>query len=134
MNEQSYNLNANFVSDFTGLFVKFVAALFLIYALVLIINLLRDKFVKTEADAKNADYLEFFTILNRLFFISGFGFVIANLITVFFSEINNSKVTLAFVSEWKYLTFGIILIFIGISFKSVKKRIVKERNESLKSE
>jgi len=136
MEKQAVNFNTSLFEGYTGLFVKLVAAIIIIYGLVLIINILRDKFINKKEDYKQADYLDLFTILNRLFYISGYGFIIGNILQVLFNQMSDNKSpfgNLANIAssggEWGYLTFGIILIFIGLSFKSIKKTILKERSK-----
>lgn len=134
MEKQSFNLNTSLFGGYPGLFVKLVTAIILIYGLVLIINILRDKFINKKEDYKQADYLDLFTILNRLLYISGYGFIIGNILQVLFNTMSNNKSPFKNIAnmgeEWGYLTFGIIIIFIGLSFKSIKKTILKERREA----
>ena len=135
MEKQSFNLNTSLFGGYPGLFIKLVTAIILIYGLVLIINILRDKFINKKEDYKQADYLDLFTILNRLLYISGYGFIIGNILQVLFNTMSNNKSPFKNIAnmgeEWGYLTFGIIIIFIGLSFKSIKKTILKERREEV---
>jgi len=141
MEKQSVNFDTSLFEGYTGLFVKLVIAIIIIYGLVLIINILRDKFINKKEDYKQADYLDLFTILNRLLYISGYGFIIGNLLQVLFDKMSDNKSPFKNLGnitnlggEWGYLTFGIIIIFIGLSFKSIKKTILKERaNEVIKN-
>jgi hypothetical protein len=133
MQTQSFKINADVPGKYTDLFMYFVLVIMLIYALIILVNFFRDKYINKESSFKNADYIDLFTILNKLLFISGFGFVIGNVLQVFFEEISNRKYSsmMNFGGDWNYLTFGVIIIFIGISFKSAKKIILKDREDRI---
>jgi hypothetical protein len=109
--------------------MKLVFVIILIYALIFILNFLRDKFINKEENTRKADITDLLTILNKLFFISGFGFVIGNIFNAILNQLtrNNNMPSMNFKGDWDYLTFGIILIFIGIGFKAAKKALKKEK-------
>lgn len=122
---QSFNMTADFLSGFTALFVKLIFLIILVYLIVLIINFLRDKFINKVNDPKKDDITDLLTILNKLFFVSGFGFIIANIIQSLLNKatVGHRNHLMNFKGEWDYLAFGIILIFVGIGFKSANKTI-----------
>lgn len=126
---QSLNLNADFLGGFSAVFLKIVFAIIAVYVLIMILNFLRDKFINQETDSKKDDISDLLSILNKLFFISGFGFIIGNIVHFMLSQIsrNNGNMAMSFRGEWDYFTFGIILIFIGIGLKSGKELMVKDR-------
>jgi len=128
---QSFNLNADFLGGFTSTFMKLVFIIITVYLIVLILNFLRDKFISKVTDSKKDNISDLLIILNKLFFISGFGFIIGNIIQVLFSQLTNygGLGTMKFRGDWDYLTFGIILIFVGISFKVGNKALKKDRIE-----
>lgn len=130
--KQSFNLNADFFGGFTAIFVKLVFAIIVVYLLVMVMNFLRDKFINKEASRQKDDILDLLVILGKLFYISGFGFVIANIFQVLFSQIDSrhsSMASMNFRGEWDYLTFGIIIIFVGIAFKVGNRVLSKNRIE-----
>lgn len=127
MDKQSFNINTEFLGGHTGIFVKVFVAIILMYGFIILVNLLRDKFVNTDSKTKNPEIIDLLTILNKLFFISGFGFVLANFIQMLFKQATRNNRIKVVGGDWDYVTFGIILIFIGIAFKTAKKVILKER-------
>nr|WP_319571452.1 hypothetical protein [uncultured Draconibacterium sp.] len=130
--KQSFNLNADFLGGFTSVFIKLVFVIIAVYLLLLILNFLRDKFINNEATKKKEDISDLLIILNKLFYISGFGFVIANIFQFLLSQINSRHGNMPgmnFRGEWEYLTFGIIIIFVGIGFKVANKILQKNKTE-----
>lgn len=130
--KQSFNLNADFLGGFSAIFMKLVFVIIAVYLLMMVLNFLRDKFILPEPNQKKDDISDLLVILNKLFYVSGFGFVIANVFQFLFSQINsrhNSMGTMSFRGEWDYLTFGTIIIFIGIGFKVAHKVLEKNRLE-----
>lgn len=129
--KQSFNLNADFLGDFTSIFMKLVFVIIVVYLLVMTLNFLRDKFINKEVTKKKDDISDLLIILNKLFYISGFGFVIANIFQFLLSQINNrhNMPSMNFRGEWEYLTFGIIIIFVGIGFKVGNTILKKNQNE-----
>ena len=126
--KQSFNLNADFLAGFTSIFIKLVFVIIAVYIIVLILNFLRDKFINNGTSNKTDNISDLLIILNKLFFISGFGFMIGNIVQVLFSQMtdhNSSFGGMNFRGDWDYLTFGIILIFIGIGFKAANKELKK---------
>ena len=125
---QSFNVTTDFLSGYTTLFIKLVFLIILVYLIVLLMNFLRDKFINTVTDTKKDDIADLLTVLNKLFFISGFGFIIANMIQFLLNKAGGNAM-LSFRGEWEYLTFGIILIFVGIGFKNANKAIRNNRTQ-----
>tara|TARA_B100000809_G_scaffold141837_1_gene139409 strand:- start:49183 stop:49644 length:462 start_codon:yes stop_codon:yes gene_type:complete len=133
MDTQSFNLNAAFSGGFTRVFLKILIAITLVYVFVLILNFLRDKFLHNEANNKEPKITDLLSILNKLCYFSGFGFVLGNVLQIILLQLtgnSRNKASLNFVGEWDYLTFGIILIFIGIGFKIAKKEILKDTKDN----
>ena len=130
--KQSFNLNADFLGGFTSIFMKLVFVIIVVYLLLMTLNFLRDKFINKEATKKKDDISDLLTILHKLFYISGFGFIIANIFQFLLSQINSrhgNMPSMNFRGEWEYLTFGIIIIFIGIGFKAGNKILKKNQTE-----
>lgn len=129
--QQSFNLNADFFGGFSSIFMSLVYAIILVYIIIMILNFLRDKFINKEAGTRRDEVIDLLTILNNLFFVSGFGFIIGNIFQAILSQVpyRNSGPAMSFRDAWDYLTFGIILIFIGIGLKLGKKILKKERTE-----
>lgn len=127
--KQSFNLNADLLNDFSLIFIKLVFVIILIYIVIMILNFLRDKFINKEVVPQKDDIVNLLTILNKLFFISGFGFIIANILNAILSQITktHNMPSFNFKGDWYYLTFGVILIFIGIGFKASTKILKKEK-------
>lgn len=126
--KQSFNLNADFLGGFTAVFMKLVFVIIVVYLFVLLLNFLRDKFINTEVTTKKDDISDLLIIMNKLFFISGFGFVIANILQFLLSQASrghSNMPSMNFRGEWEYLTFGIIIIFVGIGFKVANKLLKK---------
>ena len=133
---QSFNLNTNFMNNFSYLFVKLVFIIIITFLIIMVINFLRDKFINQEKATTKNSIIDLIFILNKLFYISGFGYVIANIFQMIFSKISDSNSRIPnfkITGEWEYLTFGIILIFIGISFKVIYKTLSKKEKEDLTS-
>lgn len=129
--KQSFNLNTDFLGDFTSIFMKLVFVIIVVYLLVMTLNFLRDKFINKEVTKKKDDISDLLIILNKLFYISGFGFVIANIFQFLLSQINSrhNMPSMNFRGEWEYLTFGIIIIFVGIGFKVGNTILKKNQSE-----
>ena len=127
--KQSFNLTADFLNGFSSIFMKLVLIIIIVYLIIMILNFFRDKFINKQTDTKRDDILELLTILNKLFFVSGFGFIIGNVFQFLLSQIgtNHNMPMMNIKGDWDYLTFGIIMIFIGIGFKIGKNVLKKER-------
>ena len=48
------------------------------------------------------------------------------------SEISRNRNSINLMKDWDYLTFGIILIFMGIGFKAAKKVILNDKKDEPK--
>ena len=128
MTNQSLNLTADLLNGFSSVFMTFVYVIIIVYLIILIMNFLRDKFIGNQSEAKKDDITVLLTILNKLFFVSGFGFIIGNLLQVFFSSASShNNIGINIKGDWDYLTFGIILIFMGLGLKAAKATILKDR-------
>ncbi len=129
MDKQSFNLNVSDFDRHTDVFMKTVLVIVFAYAFMLLIGLLRDRFLNKEVRSQPAQIIDLLTLLNKLFLISGFGFVVCNILQLLLSGGKSSPVNTSlinFIPNWHYLTFGVLLIFIGISFKASKKAISSE--------
>jgi hypothetical protein len=122
---QSFSVTNDFFSGFIATFIQLVFLIILVYLLISVLNFVRDKFINKETDTQKENIGDLLTILNKLFYVSGFGFIIANLIEFVATQgyRQNGNGIMSFRDEWDYLTFGIILIFVGIGFKSANKAI-----------
>lgn len=128
MQQQSFTIPSDFFGSFFTLFINLVFLIVIAYLLILVLNFFRDKFINTDSPVKNQDHLELITILQKLFFVSGFGFVIANILQFMLSQMSGNRANVVqFVGDWDYLTFGIILIFVGMGFGAGKKLVLKDR-------
>jgi len=127
--KQSYNISADFLGGFSSIYMHLVFVIIAVYIIILILNFLRDKFINHSTNTKKDDIIDLLTVLNKLFFTSGFGFISGNIFQAILSQLSNRRgfPVMNIRGEWDYLTFGIILIFIGIGFKMGKKAIMKER-------
>lgn len=108
-------MDLNLLNNYSALFVKLILILIVAYLLVMLFNLIRDKFISPTTEAKKDDITGLFIILYKLFIFGGWGFIVGNLVEVFLSLITKG----AFhapqlnIGSWDYLLFGIILIFVG---------------------
>jgi len=129
--KQSFNLSTDFSGGYSALFIKLVFVIIAVYLIILLINFFRDKFINQEPCTKKDNITDLLTILHKLFYVSGFGFMLANLVQVLLSELSESSRfhSLNLVSQWDYLLFGIILVFIGIGCKLAKKVLNAEHKE-----
>ncbi|MCH4551448.1 hypothetical protein [Aestuariibaculum lutulentum] len=119
---ETFNLSSNILNNYSLLFVKLVITVILIYTIILIINFLKDKFINKVDNSQKVEINVLLILLNKLFFISGFGFIIGNVLNVLFLEMGRKRLP----ANWDYLTFGVILIFVGLSFKAANKALKKE--------
>lgn len=129
MDQKSFNLNTESFGGYSRFFIKIIIAIIIIYAFIILINFLRDKFLNNEINSKTPQITDLLSILNKLFYLSGFGFIIANIVQMLLSKISRKNSIVNFMGDWDYLTFGIILIFMGIGFKSAKNTILKNKND-----
>ena len=126
MENQTFNVSPEFLGGYTEVFVRIVMVIILFYAFILILNFFRDKFIKKETLSQKPHIVGLLSILNKLFYLSGFGFAIANFLQVLLNKQRGNEIMPSFTGTWDYLTFGIILIFMGVGFRLAKKVILKE--------
>lgn len=128
---QSLNVNSDFLNGFSSVFIKFVIVIIGVYLIIMILNFLRDKFINQQTYSERDDITELLTLLNKLFFISGFGFIIGNVIQAFLNQnVSGRNFPMMNIGgKWDYLIFGIILIFTAIGLNVGKKMIIKERTD-----
>ena len=129
MDKKSFNLNADFLGGYSGIFIKIIILIMIIYSFIIIINFLRDKFLDLEKISNAPKIVDLLSVLNKIFYFGGFGFIVANIVQVILSKISRNKRTMNFMGDWDYLTFGIILIFMGIGFKVAKKVILEDKKD-----
>lgn len=129
MEKQSFNLNADFFGGYTGIFIKILLAVVLVYVFILILNFFRDKYLTKEHVSKDPQIIDLLNILSKLCYLSGFGFILANIIQVLLNEAMDYGNRMQLRGEWDYLAFGVILVFVGAGFKSAKKAVIKEHQD-----
>lgn len=130
MDQQSFNLNAAGFGRHTEFFIKIVMAIIFVYVFILLLNFLRDRYINKDTTSKPPQIIDLLSILNKLFLISGFGFIVGDILQSLLSESTRNggiNTLMNFRNNWDYLTFGVVLIFIGIAFKVAKQTIVKEK-------
>ncbi len=120
MENQTFNISTGIGSIYIETFLKIFFAIILIYGFIMVVNFFRDKFIKKENLTKNPQITDLLGILNKLCFFTGIGFVIGNLLYIFFKKASYTSIR---GESWEYLTFGVILIFVGIGFKAARKTI-----------
>ena len=105
--KQSFNINADFLGGYSSLFSKLVLIIIAAYLIILLFNLLRDKFINKDPGTKRDNITDLLSILHKLFYLSGFGFIVANLVMVLLSAMSgrNSFPSLNLLSKWAYLVF-----------------------------
>lgn len=130
--DKTLNLNSDFLNDFTGLFVKLVVVILILFTVILILNFLSEKFLGREIIKSLNPLQNLLFILNKLFLYAGLGFIVSNIFQFILNEStkgNNSLLSFGnFGGKWEYLTFGIILLFISFGFKSANKSITSNKN------
>ena len=131
MNGQTFNLNQDFMNNYTSIFTKIIIAIIVVYAIVTVINFLRDKYVNKAMDTLNSDYLELLLLLHKIFVISGWGFIIGNMLQIPLKLIRPNKNNLFknLQGDYDYLIFGVIIIFIGIGCNKAKQAIETYRKQ-----
>ena len=73
-------MDLNLLNNYSALFVKLILILIVAYLLVMLFNLIRDKFISPTAEVKKDDITVLFTILGKLFIFGGWGFIVGNLV------------------------------------------------------
>ncbi len=133
METQSFGLNTSLFGNYPSLFVNCVVAVILIYGFFVLINFLRDKFTDKEPLSRDPQIVDLISVLHKLFYLSGFGFVLANILEVLLSKWSMRPGSLDMFNSgasWGNLSFGVILIFIGLAFKAAKKEILTRKHVS----
>ncbi len=122
----------SFWGDYSLLFIRLVFAFLFIYALILILNFLRDKFILKEISTKKESVSELLLILNKLFLMSGLGFMVSSGVYSAIVGISRNMFngSVNFGNSLNYLVFGILLIFIGLGFKSANKIADKQKTSA----
>ena len=110
----------NPTNNYPNLFIQLVISLLILYLGISVVNYLTkkrtDESVSFGLDMKNLLGLFF-----RIFIWRGFGFVLSNIIYLALLGSMQQKQS---DPDWTNLSFGIILIFIGLGMKSAKKRLI----------
>ncbi|WP_075590400.1 hypothetical protein [Labilibacter marinus] len=125
MNTHSFNPESVYLAFYASIFMKIVIAVILVYVFVIIVNFLRDKFLSKEQISSDPQIIDLVNILQKLFYFSGFGFVLGNIFQVVLSAIVREPS-----EDWSCLCFGLILIFMGIGFKASIKILTKNKEEN----
>jgi hypothetical protein len=97
----------------------------------MLFNLIRDKFISPSPEFKKDEITGLFTILHRLFWLSGWGFIIGNIVQCILNVISKQAAYPGAHPEmgsWDYLLFGIILIFAGKGLKAGLEQLKKDNN------
>jgi hypothetical protein len=126
----------HFFGDFTHIFIKLVIAFLCIYALILVLNFLRDKFILKEASTKKDSIKELLLILHKVFTFSGLGFIIASVAHAIIAGISRNAFngSMGSGNSLNYLVFGILIIFIGLGLKAAHEILDKQSEVDEKSE
>lgn len=123
----NFNSAPNFSNVLTGgypfLFVKLVFAIILFYCFILVLGFLREKFLNQETKRGKDGISELLLILNKLFYMAGFGFMLMNLVQVLFERMSSRN---GFNGSWENLSFGILCLFVGLAFKLANSELKKE--------
>ncbi|WP_298487556.1 hypothetical protein [uncultured Maribacter sp.] len=132
MENQNFNLNQDFMNGYTTIFLKIVLAIVVIYALVLVISFLRDKYISKEFKSSRVDYIELLLLLYKVFVTSGWGFILGNILqfTLKAFSANKNNFFKKLQGDYDYLIFGVVIIFMGIGFNAAKKAIEASREEN----
>lgn len=122
----------SFWGDYSLLFIRLVFAFLFIYALILILNFLRDKFILKEISTKKESVSELLQILNKLFLMSGLGFMVSSGVYAIIAGLSRNMFNGSMTSgnSLNYLVLGILLIFIGLGFKSACKIVDKQKTSA----
>jgi len=92
--------------------------LIIVYVIILIINFLRDKFINPEPISRHDDISGLLILLNKLFQISGIGFLVIALLQFVFSIDHRN-----FGDAQNSAVFAVLLIFLGVAFKAALKSL-----------
>ena len=128
MTNQSFSLNTGLPGNFPELFLKIIIAIILVYVLIVVINFLRDKFIQKES-TNTPNISDLLSILYSIFYLSGYGFIIGNILKFFLSVSTDRATNARLIGDWDYSAFGIILIFMGLGFKQAIKTFFRNRHE-----
>lgn len=104
---------------FPKLFIQLIITLLILYLGFSVVNYLTKKKVD-ESALFELNLKDLLGLLFKVFIWSGFGFVFSNMI---YLALLVPMQTGHIDPDWTNLSFGIILIFIGIGMKSAKKRL-----------
>jgi len=117
---QTFNLSSVFPVQHSALFLRIITLLIIVYVVILVINFFRDKFINSEPDNRHADISGLLILLNKLFQISGIGFLVIALLQFLFGIDHHN-----FGDAQNSVVFAVLLIFLGIAFKSALKSLKK---------
>lgn len=128
MQKQSFDLQANLLqAQFPELFKDFVFTLLLFFAFLILINLFKNIFVKSKPTPPRDYIVLLLIILNKTFLFGGIGFIVANIVKKVLEEIGSSDTPkFSIIGAWADLSFGIILLFLGIGFNKARKIILSQ--------
>ena len=128
MQKQSFDLQTNLLqAQFPELFKDFVFILLLFFAFLILINLFKNIFVKSKPTTPRDYIVLLLIILNKTFLFGGIGFIVANIVKKVLEEIGSSATPkFSIIGAWEDLSFGIILLFLGIGFNKARKIILSQ--------
>lgn len=131
MDKNSINLSTGFLGGHSGVFLKILTLVIFVYVFIMLLNFLRDKFLEKDSISKEPQIIDLLSILNKLCFLSGVGFIVANIIEFILSHATRSgrNKSLSFLGEWDSLAFGIILLFVGMGLDMARKEMLKNKQE-----
>ena len=123
MGMQILNFSAGVSYDYFSFFAVIVVALIVLYGLVLVINLLRDKFISNENRDTKPEIADLLLILNKLCLLTGSGFFAVYLVHLAMGR--------SLRSGWDFLVLGILLFALGLGFKYAKKAISGDDDDKM---
>jgi uncharacterized membrane protein len=124
MKNEIFNLTNSLSLDLPSVFIKIFSFILILYVLLLIYDFLREKYIlKETSENKNNKLHTLLTLISKLFIISGYGFILLNIIHVILSELTHRSEI-----NWNNLAFGILILFMGIGFNKGLKTIIKNNS------
>jgi hypothetical protein len=128
MQKQSFDLQANLLqAQFPELFKDFIFIIILFFTFLILVNLFKNIFVKSKPTSPKYYIVLLLIILNKIFLFGGIGFIVANIVKNIFKEIGSSATQkFSIIGAWEDLSFGIILLFIGLGLNKARKIILHQ--------
>ncbi|SHG56079.1 hypothetical protein SAMN05444483_11638 [Salegentibacter echinorum] len=128
MENQSFNLKTDLLqAQFPTMFKDFVFILLLFFAFLILVNLFKNIFTSSKQSPARDYIVLLLIILNKIFLFGGIGLIVANIIKNIFEEIYSSAAPkFSIAGAWEDLSFGIILLFVGIGLNKARKLILNQ--------